>query len=83
MNAHSVTGHVDKHTPRPMTHVATVRARNRAEQRKAEAINCVIEHLEYFGVLVAANKPMTNDVLRHHATQIVNAALALTRAETH
>lgn len=61
--------------------VKAIRARNRATSRRAHAVSNVIERLEHFGVLAVARQPMTNAVIRQHAEQLVDAVLALTRAD--
>lgn len=71
-------------------HLQMLRAKNRAEMRRASAVQNVYERLEVFGVTVLLDSVRlsglqrvdqlpTSAEIRHHAEQIVNAVAALLR----
>lgn len=61
--------------------IARTRAKNRAERQHASAVQCVIEHLEHFGVLVVNatvhDTRIPSETLRFHAEEIVKAVSAI------
>lgn len=65
--------------------IARTRAKNKAAQRRASTVQCIEEHLAFFGVLVVRahdrHEPFGPDVLHAHAEKIVNAVDALLYAK--
>lgn len=65
-----------------MSHgIERTRTKNKAARQHASAVQCVIEHLEHFGVLVVGatgRAPrMPKETLRFHAEEIVKAVTAI------